>query len=93
MSHETAMLAKFLHPVGVTPPARDAWMDEALCAQTDPEMFFPDRGGSSREAKKVCAECDVREQCLAYALAHDVRVGVWGGLTSRERRRLRRLAS
>ena len=56
------------------------WQERALCAQTDPEAFFPEKGGSTREAKKVCLGCDVRGDCLEYALAHDERFGIWGGL-------------
>ena len=66
--------------------------EEALCAQTDPEAFFPEKGGSTREAKRVCSRCDVRADCLDYALAHDERFGIWGGLSERERRRLKRRA-
>lgn len=54
------------------------WQERALCAQTDPEAFFPEKGGSTREAKKVCARCDVRAECLEYALANDERFGIWG---------------
>jgi WhiB family transcriptional regulator, redox-sensing transcriptional regulator len=68
----------------------DSWQDQALCAQTDPEAFFPEKGGSTREAKKICLGCDVRSECLDYALAHDERFGIWGGLSERERRRLKR---
>lgn len=68
------------------------WQERALCAQTDPEAFFPEKGGSTREAKKICAGCEVRPECLEYALAHDERFGIWGGLSERERRRLRRQA-
>ena len=68
------------------------WRDYALCAQTDPEAFFPEKGGSTREAKKTCRGCFVREQCLTYALEHDERFGVWGGLSERERRRMKREA-
>jgi WhiB family redox-sensing transcriptional regulator len=68
------------------------WQERALCAQTDPEAFFPEKGGSTREAKRICAGCDVRAECLEYALAHDERFGIWGGLSERERRRLRREA-
>jgi WhiB family redox-sensing transcriptional regulator len=71
------------------PPA-DQWQDRALCAQTDPEAFFPEKGGSTREAKKICLGCEVRSECLEYALAHDERFGIWGGLSERERRRLKR---
>ena len=69
-----------------------AWQERALCAQTDPESFFPEKGGSTREAKRVCTTCEVRAECLEYALAHDERFGIWGGLSERERRRLRRAA-
>ena len=68
------------------------WHDQALCAQTDPEAFYPDKGGSTREAKRVCRSCDVRAECLEYALEHDERHGVWGGMSERERRRLKREA-
>lgn len=67
-----------------------SWQERALCAQTDPEAFFPEKGGSTREAKRVCLSCDVRSECLEYALAHDERFGIWGGLSERERRRLKR---
>ena len=69
-----------------------AWQRDALCSQTDPEAFFPEKGGSTREAKRVCQSCDVRQECLEYALAHDERFGIWGGLSERERRRLKRRA-
>ena len=61
-----------------------SWQERALCAQTDPEAFFPEKGGSTREAKRVCLSCDVRSECLEYALAHDERFGIWGGLSERE---------
>jgi WhiB family redox-sensing transcriptional regulator len=66
------------------------WQERALCAQTDPEAFFPEKGGSTREAKLICAGCEVRAECLEYALAFDERFGIWGGLSERERRRLKR---
>ncbi|MHA7277307.1 WhiB family transcriptional regulator [Arthrobacter sp. Hz1] len=68
------------------------WQADSLCAQTDPEAFFPEKGGSTRDAKKVCGACNVRSQCLEYALANDERFGIWGGLSERERRRLRKRA-
>lgn len=67
-----------------------SWQEHALCAQTDPEAFFPEKGGSTREAKKVCQSCEVRTECLEYALEHDERFGIWGGLSERERRRLKK---
>ena len=66
------------------------WQERGLCAQTDPEAFFPEKGGSTREAKKVCSGCEVRSECLEYALANDERFGIWGGLSERERRKLKR---
>ena len=60
------------------------WQERALCAQTDPEAFFPE--------KKVCQTCEVRAECLEYALGHDERFGIWGGLSERERRKLKRRA-
>ena len=66
------------------------WQERALCAQTDPEAFFPEKGGSTREAKRICQGCEVRSECLEYALAHDERFGIWGGLSERERRKLKK---
>jgi WhiB family redox-sensing transcriptional regulator len=68
------------------------WQERALCAQTDPEAFFPEKGGSTREAKRVCLVCPVRAECLEYALEHDERFGIWGGLSERERRKLKKRA-
>ena len=68
------------------------WQERALCAQTDPEAFFPEKGGSTREAKRVCLTCDVRDDCLEYALMNDERFGIWGGLSERERRKLKKRA-
>lgn len=73
-------------------PEELAWQERALCAQTDPEAFFPEKGGSTREAKRVCMSCDVRAECLTYALANDERFGIWGGLSERERRRVKKHA-
>jgi WhiB family redox-sensing transcriptional regulator len=67
-----------------------SWQERALCAQTDPEAFFPEKGGSTRDAKKVCVGCDVRAECLEYALEHDERFGIWGGLSERERRKFKK---
>jgi WhiB family redox-sensing transcriptional regulator len=66
-----------------------SWQEQALCAETDPEAFFPEKGGSTRDAKRVCTGCPVRAQCLEFALENDERFGIWGGLSERERRRLR----
>ena len=66
------------------------WQDQANCLGVDPDLFFPERGASTREAKEVCRGCVVRLDCLEYALANGEKFGIWGGLSERERRRLRR---
>ena len=66
------------------------WWDRALCAQVDTELFFPEKGGSTREAKAVCSRCEVRPECAGYALHHNERYGIWGGLSELDRRRIRR---
>lgn len=75
-----------------TEAEESGWQERALCAQTDPEAFFPEKGGSTREAKRVCLTCDVRGDCLEYALENDERFGIWGGLSERERRKLKKRA-
>ena len=66
------------------------WQDLANCLGVDPDIFFPERGVSTREAKEVCRGCVVREECLEYALTNGEKFGIWGGLSERERRRIRR---
>ena len=78
------------HPVTDPEIVDDQWQERALCAQTDPEAFFPEKGGSTREAKRICLGCEVKDACLEYALANDERFGIWGGLSERERRRIKR---
>ena len=67
-----------------------SWQDEANCLGVDPDLFFPERGASTRGAKEVCRGCVVRMECLEYALDNGEKFGIWGGLSERERRRLRR---
>lgn len=69
---------------------RPSWYEVALCAQTGAGFFFPEPGSSVREAKRICLACEGRTACLEYALANDERFGVWGGLSEKERDRLRR---
>jgi WhiB family redox-sensing transcriptional regulator len=66
------------------------WQEQANCLGVDPDLFFPERGASTREAKSVCRGCEVRAECLEYALRHGEKFGIWGGLSERERRRVRR---
>lgn len=78
------------HLEDFTSEPAEPWMEDALCAQTDPEAFFPDKGGSTKAAKKICAACDVQLECLGYALENDERYGIWGGASPRERAAMRR---
>lgn len=67
------------------------WTDRALCAEVDPELFFPEKGGSTKGAKQTCRACEVRAECLEWALTQGEVFGVWGGTSERERRLLRKL--
>ena len=82
MNSETLEAARQAARLGQRP----VWHDLARCAETDPEMFFPEKGESVRPAKRVCAGCEVRAECLQDALDRGERFGVWGGLSERERR-------
>jgi len=74
----------------VTGTEEASWQDMANCLGVDPDLFFPERGASTREAKEVCRGCVVREDCLEYALVNGEKFGIWGGMSERERRRIRR---
>ena len=67
-----------------------SWQEFANCLGVDPDLFFPERGASTREAKEVCRGCVVRPDCLEFALANGEKFGIWGGMSERERRRIRR---
>lgn len=66
----------------------EPWMSEGLCNYVDPEAWFPDKGGSTRDVKAFCRQCPVVDECLEYALVNAERYGVWGGTSERERRKL-----
>jgi WhiB family redox-sensing transcriptional regulator len=67
-----------------------AWQADANCMGADADLFFPERGASTRRAKAICGECAAQPQCLEYAIVNGERFGIWGGLSERERRRLRK---
>lgn len=83
-------------PLGVAEAITDlltpdgTWWKDALCPEVDFDLHFPEKGGSTRDAKRVCLACGVRPECLAYALKHDERHGIWGGMSERERHKLKR---
>lgn len=100
VEHKANMTNSHARPMGLSDFAQNfdllfeevetSWREQALCAQTDPDSFFPEKGGSTREAKRVCQACQVRDECLEFALANDERFGIWGGLSERERRKLKK---
>ena len=65
------------------------WHQHAACAGTDPDLFFPGRGESITGARRVCATCPVKAECLDYAIRNGETIGVWGGTSERERRAMR----
>lgn len=69
------------------------WMDDAACATTDPDAWFPEPGGTPAPAKRICGACDVKAQCLTYALEIHPVAGVWGATTLHERTRMLREAA
>jgi WhiB family redox-sensing transcriptional regulator len=78
------------------------WRSAGACLSADQDLFFPisSTGPAERQiaqAKKICAGCGVRRECLEFALSHDQIYGIWGGTTAedrqRERRRKRRAAA
>lgn len=79
-------LAIGLPPIGEKPP----WQEYALCREIDPELFFPEKGEPTAQAKQVCMACEVRTNCLEYALDNHERFGIWGGKSERERRKISR---
>lgn len=64
------------------------WRQLGACRGLDPGIFYPESDDDADQAKAVCAECGVRVACLEHALASREKVGVWGGATERERRKI-----
>jgi WhiB family transcriptional regulator, redox-sensing transcriptional regulator len=72
--------------------ARPAWHADAACADYDRRMWFPERGESGAEAKRICGRCNVKAECLRDAIANG-EVGIWAGTTTDERARMKRAAA
>ncbi|ACU53779.1 transcription factor WhiB [Acidimicrobium ferrooxidans DSM 10331] len=72
------------------------WRVRAHCRDVDPGLFFPvgvtgEAEVQIRRAKRVCADCDVRLECLEFALRTNQEFGIWGGKDEEERRVIRRI--
>lgn len=87
MSAGARHIAPLLRPSGSLD-----WQDRAACLYTDPEVFFPEKGVPATEARRICRGCEVRAECLAYALVTYREYGIWGGTSEQERRKLRAAA-
>ena len=70
---------------------RPDWFDHGACRAAGPQIFYPGKGESTKEAKQICRSCPVRKPCLEYALDIGEHHGIWGGFSERERRRMRGL--
>lgn len=68
----------------------DNWQDYANCKSVDTKVFYPTRGESQAEAEAICNLCEVKMECLKYAIQTFQLYGVWGGLSERKRRAIRR---
>jgi WhiB family redox-sensing transcriptional regulator len=83
-----------MEPNSTEPPAavegRPLWMDRGICRGEPIETFFADRGGDSyKRAQGLCERCPVRSECADYAIADPLIFGWWGGMSERERRKIR----
>lgn len=67
-------------------------MKTAACRHVDTDVFFVERGASTRRAKAICGNCPVRAACLEYAIEYRLPFGIYGGLTPRARRQWARQA-
>lgn len=82
-------------PADRAAPEDLSWLRLAACRGMDPSLFHPEVGNNadSRFAREACRSCSVQDECLDYALANNERLGIWGGLGEKERRRVRRQRS
>ena len=70
-----------------------SWTEEANCKGAEADLFFPERGASTRKEKAICMACSVQPECLEYAIENSEKFGIWGGMSERERRRIKRQRS
>lgn len=86
LENEDFLLTEFLE----IPELYLGWQNKANCRGVNPTLFYPERGVSTSEAKAVCSGCEVKEECLEFAVESGEKFGIWGGLSERERRVIRR---
>ena len=66
------------------------WQDGAACRGANADLFFPERGASTKTAKAICQTCNVQLACLDFAIEHRMKFGVWGGMSDKQRRQVAR---
>jgi WhiB family redox-sensing transcriptional regulator len=87
----TAAAAQFLAELFTGEDSSNCdWMSDALCAQVDPEAFFPGKGDGGKEAKKICQRCPVRTDCLMYGAVFGAEYGIWGGANTNTIKKIRK---
>ena len=80
-----------IEPVLAAPITEERpWAAFATCRDRDPDVFFPLTAHGELEAIRICRGCPVQIDCLEFALETNIRFGVWGGLTEKQRQTLRR---
>jgi WhiB family redox-sensing transcriptional regulator len=75
-------------PIPIPITEERPWVVFSACKDKEPDIFFPEDRKAVRDAVAICATCPVRPECLEYALETDIRYGIWGGTTEKQRRRL-----
>ena len=70
-------------------PEPPAWQRQGACLGAHPDLFFPEKGQSTKPAKKICKNCQVKEECLQFALDRGERFGIWGGMSEKKRRKFK----
>ena len=68
------------------------WMVDGLCREVGGDLWFPERGGETKQAMAVCGRCPVKDVCLAYAIKNNETEGIWGGVSANKRRKTKRAA-
>lgn len=89
-AHETPAAGLTTRPAAAGANRPDRWQDHGRCAETDPFLFYPEPGMTAAPAKRVCMSCEVRRECLEYAVENGELWGVWGGTTENQRKAIRR---
>lgn len=89
----TLDLSLLLGTIPDSKSSSEAWMLEGICRNIDPDLWFPDAGGSTRAPISMCQRCPVKQRCLDYAMDNEIEYGVWGGTSNKQRKAMRAASS